>query len=145
MRRAVRRLLLLLLLPAGPAAADEREIAGQMRCEAVPGISGGSSAIAFRLFAEEPVVRYERPVQMRRGGPPDAMEQGTGAWAPNGAIALRGGASGEGWSYTARYAGTLDPGGKGVLSGQQSWRYGRGRQHDRPCTIEFGATPGERR
>lgn len=129
-------LLLPLPLLAAPAVAEEREIAGRMRCEAVPGLTGGPSTVDLRLFVEGPAVRYERPVRVRRGEAP-ATEQGTGGWAPNGPIALRGAASGAGWSYTARYAGMLGPDGKGQLQGEQAWSHG-GRQHARPCTISLG-------
>lgn len=133
-------LLVLSAATVSDARAEERVLAGRLRCAALPALGGAGPLDApFRLTLDGPRATYSRPLDgasARRSG---AAERGEGGAAPGGAVALRGAGAGPDWSFTARYAGSLRPDGSGRLEGEQTWTIGGGRPVARSCEVLFGS------
>jgi hypothetical protein len=105
-----------------PAAGPAQGWVGRIRCAALPGRTSAPLDAEFALSLIGTLARYERNVRSPGSNAVGTLyfERGQGVVQLDGGLVLEGGAAGQGWSYTARYAGRL-VGAAAELRGAQSW------------------------
>jgi hypothetical protein len=122
-------------LAATPAAAQGLDgvYLGKLGCEVLVGQTRRALATDIRITIAGTTVTYEREILSPEGNQPTGIkERGTGKLTPP-SITMGATGSGNSWSYTANYSGTI-AGGAITMSGVQKWHVNRANQ-DRPCTI----------
>ena len=131
----LRGFLIAALLALCPSLAMAESWHGQIQCAIIPVFSTKPLVGAFDLTANGDRLTYSRPVHVSDSADlSGVMENGAGT-AANGQITLQGGASGPGYSYTARYQGSMQ-GNSATLTGEQIWTGPRLSQpFHRACTI----------
>lgn len=129
---------LILLAEFAQAAPAEQSWEGTVRCDVMPGTSLPLvQRIQLRVTGARAL--YEREVRVADTGTGSGIwERATGTVGRDGRLTLTGSATGNGYTYTARYSGRLPPaGGQTTLEGNQLWVMRNGNTFDRPCRIEL--------
>lgn len=127
--------ILAVALTATPSAAQGLDgvYLGKLGCEVLVGQTRRALATDIRITIAGTRVTYEREILSPEGNQPTGIkERGTGTVTPP-TIAMGATGSGNSWSYTANYSGTI-AGGAITMNGVQKWHVNRANQ-DRPCTI----------
>lgn len=123
------------VLVASPSAAQNLDgvYLGKLSCEVLVGQTRRPLATDIRITIAGTTVRYEREILSPDSNQPTGIkERGSGTVTPP-AITMGATGSGNSWSYTANYSGTIAGGGI-TMSGVQKWHVNRANQ-DRPCSI----------
>lgn len=127
------------LLAAGsPAAAQGRAdgvYPGLLACDALP-FGRGAVRDPVSLTIANGEARYSRKLSGADGAAAAGKTESGSGKVTGGQLVLVGSARGNGFSYEARYAGTVDGRG-GFLTGSQTWTY-RGGSHRRGCQMSVG-------
>jgi hypothetical protein len=111
---------IVLMLPFTRGDAAPFTWHGQIRCVVIPGANTLPLVGDFEMVMDGSRLTYERPVHNAdKTSLSGVEERGVGELNGN-AITLRGGASSQGYSYTAIYQGQIE-GGHAVLTGEQVW------------------------
>jgi hypothetical protein len=126
---------LVALAPASARAQADGAFPGTLSCDALP---TGKSALRMPVTVTISGSRasYTFPAQAPSGAS-GGTETGTGTLGPDRRLVLSGQGKGNGFTYTARYAGEVSGRG-GLLAGTQTWAIS-GRPYSRPCQLLLGA------
>jgi hypothetical protein len=135
-----RALLSLVLLAAWPGLAKAEKWVGTIECSVLQGVGNKALHGYFEMHTDGSHLTYSRPVHVNDLAASSGVDEiGQGDWTGN-TVTLTGGATGQGYSYTASYKGGMDNG-RLVLVGEQIWQTRKIQEPHRDCRIVLHRAP----